>query len=106
MKTRDEKLEVAAGEYAQSMKFKKNPDYLYINLVDAFIAGSRWSETEDYYYGKEVNDICQLLRACMRELQTKAHISPVNVALVGRIKEQIKGYSNGDVSGRLTQSTE
>lgn len=62
MQTRDEKLEVAAGEYAQNMKFKKNPDYLYINLVDAFIAGSRWSETEDCYYDTdEVGKLRQIL---------------------------------------------
>lgn len=47
--TTDEKLEIAAGEYAYSIKFKKNPDYLYINLVDAFLAGARWIETEKYY---------------------------------------------------------
>lgn len=62
IQTREEKLEVAAGEYAQAMKFKKNPDYLYINLVDAFIAGSKWSETEDYYYGEdEVSKLKQIL---------------------------------------------
>lgn len=51
--TTDEKLEVAAGEYAQSMKFKKNPDYLYINLVDTFLAGAKWMETEKYYNAEE-----------------------------------------------------
>ena len=51
MQTRDEKLEIAAGEYGQNMK-KMWADY--ICLVDAFIAGAKWMQTEQYYNSADI----------------------------------------------------